>query len=91
MYTDSFHGTVFSIINKRPIVSCCLGDKVDVSSRIDTLLSLFGLEDRKVSKANNYEIVDPLEIEYHDVEVILNRERQRSKEFLCKALNIKEW
>ena len=90
MYTDSFHGTVFSILNKKPIVSCCLDDRIDVSSRIDTLLSMFHLENRKISKENNYEIANPMEMEYPDVEAILDRERQRSKEFLCKALNIKE-
>ena len=90
MYTDSFHGTVFSIINKRPFVISSRQSRVNMDSRIDTLLSMFHLENRKVSEENNYEIANPMEIEYPDVEAILNRERQRSKEFLCKALNIKE-
>ena len=90
MYTDSFHGTVFSILNKRPFVTCSREGGINMDSRIDTLLSMFNLESRKISKANNYEIADPMEIEYPDVETILDRERQRSKEFLCKALNIKE-
>ena len=89
MCTDSFHGTVFSILNKKPFITCSRGSG-DTDSRIDTLLQRFNLEDRKISKANNYEITDPMEIEYPDVEAILNTERQRSKEFLCKALNIKE-
>lgn len=62
---------------------------MNMDSRIDTLLAMFNLEDRKISKDNNYEIVNPMEIEFPDVEAILERERQRSKEFLCKALNIK--
>lgn len=90
MYTDSFHGTVFSILNKRPFVTCSREGGINMDSRIDTLLSMFNLESRKISKENNYEIADPMEIEYPDVEAILDRERQRSKEFLCKALNIKE-
>ena len=90
MYTDSFHGTVFSILNKRPFVTCSREGSINMDSRIDTLLSMFGLENRKISKENNYEIANPLEIEYPNVEAILDRERQRSKEFLCKALNIKE-
>lgn len=89
MCTDSFHGTVFSILNKKTFITCSRGSG-DTDSRIDTLLQRFKLEDRKISKANNYEITDPMEIEYPDVEAILNIERQRSKEFLCKALNIKE-
>lgn len=90
MYTDSFHGTVFSIINKKPfVVSSRENVGMNMDSRIDTLLSMFHLENRKVSKDNNYEIANPMEIEFPDVEAILERERQRSKEFLCKALNIK--
>ena len=91
MYTDSFHGTVFSILNKRPFVTCSRENTTfNMDSRIDTLFSMFGLESRKISKENNYEIANPMEMEYPDVKAILDRERQRSKEFLCKALNIKE-
>lgn len=88
--TDSFHASVFSILTKRPFISCTKGGKgMNMDSRIDTLLSMFHLENRKVSKDNNYEIANPMEIEFPDIEAILERERQRSKEFLCKALNIK--
>lgn len=88
--TDSFHASVFSILTKRPFVSCTKGGEgMNIDSRINTLLAMFNLEDRKVSKDNNYEIANPMEIEFPDVEAILDRERQRSKEFLCKALNIK--
>lgn len=90
IYTDSFHGTVFSILNKRPFVTCSREGGINMDSRIDTLLSMFHLESRKISKENNYEIANPLEIEYPNVEAILDRERQRSKEFLCRALNINE-
>lgn len=90
MYTDSFHGTVFSILNRKPFVSCSREGGMNMDSRIDTLLAMFGLESRKISKENNYEIDNPMEIEYPNVEAILERERQRSKEFLCRALNMKE-
>lgn len=91
IFTDSFHATVFSILMKKPfVVSAKDASGMNMDSRIDTLLSMFKLESRKISKDNNYEITDPMEIEYPDVEAILDRERQRSKEFLCKALHIKE-
>ncbi len=90
MYTDSFHGTVFSILNKKPfVISSRENVGMNMDSRIDTLLAMFNLENRKISKDNNYEITNPMEIEFPDIEAILERERQRSKEFLCKALNIK--
>lgn len=88
--TDSFHASVFSILTKRPFISCTKGGEgMNIDSRIDTLLSMFHLENRKISKDNNYEIINPMEIEFPDVEAILNREREKSKEFLCNALNIK--
>lgn len=91
MYTDSFHGTVFSIIFRKPFVTCSRENTtMNMDSRIDTLFDLFGFFDRKISKENNYEIKNPMEIKYPDVDAILDRERQRSKAFLCKALNIKE-
>ena len=91
IFTDSFHATVFSVLMKKPfVVSAKDASGMNMDSRIDTLLSMFKLESRKISKDNNYEIANPMEIEYPDVEAILDRERQRSKEFLCKALNIKE-
>lgn len=46
IYTDSFHGTVFSILFQRPFVVCNrVGEEAvgKMSSRIDTLLSYFGL------------------------------------------------
>lgn len=90
IYTDSFHGTVFSILWEKTFITCLKEyTDNDVNSRIFTLLKKFKLENRIVSKDNNYEIANPMEIEFPDVEAILERERQRSKEFLCKALNIK--
>ena len=41
MYTDSFHGTVFSILNRKPFVTCSKVSSMNMDSRIDTLLSMF--------------------------------------------------
>ena len=89
MYTDSFHGTLFSILNKKTFVTCSRENvSMSIDSRIDTLLSMFSLKNRKISKNNNYEIVNPMEIEFPDVEKILDRERERANKFLCKGMNI---
>ena len=45
--TDSFHGTVFSIIFNKPFI--CLGNENRGSSRFNSLLGMFGLENRLVS------------------------------------------
>ncbi|MCH3951209.1 MAG: polysaccharide pyruvyl transferase family protein [Acidaminococcus sp.] len=93
VYTDSFHGTVFSILYRRPFVVC---DRIPLNSRdnvggkmnsrIDTLLHLFGLENRRGTQTNNYSIVHPLSLEYPDIDSILQQQHQRSNQFLSNAL-----
>lgn len=89
VYTDSFHGTVFSIIMRVPFVNCSRENfGMNMDSRIHTLLKLFDLNDRKGLKENNYKIDNPFEIKYVNIEGILDKERERSKKYLQKALNI---
>lgn len=90
VYTDSFHGTVFSILFRTPFVVCNrVGDDVSekMGSRIDTLLGCFCLEDRRGTKTNGYAIENPIEvIDWSKVDTILTRERQRSIDYLTEAL-----
>lgn len=91
IYTDSFHGTVFSILFQRPFVVCNrIGHKEfnQMSSRIDTLLQYFGLENRRGTQVNGYQINNPLEIAYGDTETVIQRERIRADEYLRKALGL---
>lgn len=87
--TDSFHGTVFSIIFNRPFLICKRQEKAtnnDMYSRIETLLGKFGLEkqtyDGKIDESK-------LSIDYANVNVILKKEQKKSLDFLKKALDIK--
>lgn len=92
VYTDSFHGTVFSILFRTPfVVSNRVGNDVSekMGSRIDTLLGYFGLENRRGTKANDYAIENPLaEPDWSKVDEVLARERARSDNYLRKALKI---
>lgn len=91
IYTDSFHGTVFSILFHRPFVVCNrIGNKVfnKMSSRIDTLLQYFNLENRRGTEENGYQIENPLEITYGDTEAVIQREKHRADEYLRKALGL---
>ena len=89
MYTDSFHGTVFSILFRTPFV---VTERVDagcaskMTSRIDTLLAKFGLSDRRGTNANGYMIASPLDMHYGDVDKVLAEEKQKAKTYLCHAL-----
>lgn len=93
IYTDSFHGTVFSIFYNRSFVICdrqIRNKKQGMNSRIDTLLGLFHLEDRFGTEENQYTLSDPFQIRYPDTEEILARERQRSHDYLCEAMGLQK-
>lgn len=89
MYTDSFHGTVFSILFRTPFV---VTERVDAGcaskmiSRIDTLLAKFDLSDRRGTNVNGYMIASPLDMHYGDVDKVLAEEKQKAKTYLCHAL-----
>lgn len=90
LYTDSFHGTVFSILFRTPFVICNrVGDAATekMGSRIDTLLGYFGLENRRGTKANAYRIENPLASpDWSKVEPVLEKERKRSADYFEHVL-----
>ena len=79
--TDSFHGTVFSIINKKPFIS--IVNKERGASRFESILSKFELEDRMVYDVNAF---DPSllhkNIDYETVHLKLNILKEKSLNFL---------
>ena len=91
MYTDSFHGTVFSILFRRPFV---VAERIEagcankMTSRIDTLLGKFSLEGRRGTKDNGYMIDNPMEIQYGDVEMVLARDSEKADKYLRIALDL---
>lgn len=92
VYTDSFHGTVFSILFRTPFVVCNrMGNKVTekMGSRIDTLLDYFDLKERRGTKENGFFIENPMvEPDWSKVDGVLTRERERSDAYLRQALKI---
>lgn len=86
--TDSFHSSVFSIIYDTPFVVFNREDEyVSMNSRLDTLLSKFGLENRKFNGSISDDL---LRCDYSNARKILEKEKEKSKKFLCKALDINE-
>lgn len=85
--TDSFHSSVFAILYNRPFIVFDREDKEQkMNSRIETLINKFNLKNRnytgKITKEN-------LEHDYIEAHKILEKEREKSKRFLEKALDIK--
>ena len=79
--TDSFHGTVFSIINKKPFIALVNVERG--ASRFESILSKLGLEDRMVYDVNAF---DPSllhkNIDYETVHQKLNALKEESLNFL---------
>lgn len=82
--TDSFHGTVFSIIFNKPFI--VFENKGRGSDRFITLLKYFGLENRLVSHACDLNKLSS-EIDWIRVNHILSKERETSLNFLSEALH----
>lgn len=90
--TDSFHACVFSILFQKPFLVVNRKQKggIDMTSRLDTLIELYGFKDRFI----NFDIEDfkadkLLNMDFSDVEKVQKREIAKSMEFLKKAMNMK--
>lgn len=88
--TDSFHGTVFSIINNKTFFSFRRFVKktsMSTNSRIDSLLNVLGITDRIIEDKKTFENRIKDTINYADVNVRLNDFRNESVDFLKGALS----
>lgn len=84
--TDSFHGTVFSIIFNKQFIA--IGNKTRGTARFESLLKIFGLESRLV-KEDQVDDVDNIllqVINYTEVNKVLEQERSKSLNFLLNSL-----
>lgn len=88
VFTDSFHATVFSLIYERPFYTIQRPSQVgygDMSSRIDSLLSMVGLTNRIIkTKEDLYRISD--ECSFESIKKILEIERHKSMMFIGKSI-----
>lgn len=88
--TDSFHGTVFSLINNTKFFTferySNKNSKVSTNSRIYSLLGIVGLKERIMNGTENIDDVLNYKIDFEKVNNKLAEFRQESKEFLKNAL-----
>lgn len=82
--TDSFHGTVFSILNEKQFI--VIGNKERGLARFESLLGLFGLESRMVTADMDYQGVLFTPIDYAEVRKKLEKMRAKSHNFLEEYL-----
>ncbi|MGL5435344.1 MAG: polysaccharide pyruvyl transferase family protein [Lachnospiraceae bacterium] len=87
--TDSFHGSVFSLINQKKFFTFRRysdKEKVSTNSRIQSLLQRVRLEDRLLYGNEDVVSLYEKEIDYNNVSKILEEDRVQSKLFLKEAL-----
>lgn len=89
--TDTFHGTIFSIINKKPfttIIRKSVGNSYGNEEKLGFLLEMFNLSSQKIEKVNKDSVVNSLtvDIDYNKVFVELERRRTESREYLKNAI-----
>lgn len=88
--TDSFHGTVFSLINRVNFFTferySSKNSKVSTNSRIYSLLELVDLKERLIKKNSEIEAKLDKNINYDEVENKIDNFRKKSIEFLEKSL-----
>lgn len=89
VFTDSFHGCVFSIIFNKPFIA--YGNNTRGMSRFHSLFKMFGLEKRLIHSisAVNVELLN-YTFRWDDINNEINRMRNISKDFLIKNLNSNE-
>jgi len=86
--TDSYHGTVFSILFNKPFAVCV--NKKRGADRFFSLLEQFGLMDRIVCSEGDAERVWKKKIDWIAVNEAIQIKRKASLDFLKNALNICE-
>lgn len=90
VFTDSFHGTAFSVINEKQffIFYRKRAEATSRNSRIDNILGKWGLKDRLVLPGTHDVDLSTLkDIDYEKVNTLVGKERERSLAFLKEALS----
>ena len=92
VFTNSFHGTVFSILFHRPFVSFALeGKDAGMNDRLLTLLTAIGLENRIYKNESSYSLsaIANQTIDWNDVDDRLDLLRNSGVDLLNQGLQVK--
>lgn len=81
--TDTFHGVIFSVINRRRFAAII---RPSNQNKLSCLLEDLGLEQRRAADMAQLGPVLEKHIDYGAVDELLNRERQRAREYLKEQL-----
>ena len=83
--TDTFHGTIFSIINHRQF---CSFTRTTNRNKLGDLLERLGLSQRLVTRAEELEEKITAQIDYRKVDAVLEEERKRTIGYLTDCIDM---
>lgn len=89
VFTDSFHCSVFSILYKKPFFTFSRFSetaKQSTNTRIDNLMSLTGLQQRRVNTKTSVDAILNTQSDYAEVDKRLQLQRKSSMGYLRNAL-----
>lgn len=87
--TDTFHGSIFSVISQRPfttIIRKSVGTGYGNEEKLTDLLKRLGLTSRMTFNVKEAEHINQEKPDYADVQVCLEEQRERTKEYLAQNL-----
>lgn len=87
--TDTFHGSIFSIIRHKQFVSFCRCKNSIGSTnaeKLEDMLDRVGLSERIVTNLNDMETILDMPINYREVDNIRKAERKRAIEYLASVI-----
>jgi Polysaccharide pyruvyl transferase len=87
--TDTFHGTIFAIINNRPfatIIRRSIGHRYGNEEKLGYLLELFGLPSQRVTDMSTIAEILDHQVDYRQVNQTLDRERVRTLDYLKSSI-----
>ena len=87
--TDSFHGTAFSINFNKKFLCELNTDKNNVNSRLESLFDLLNLKNRTIDSLQKLDKIYD-NIDYNNINNILNNERRKSLNYLKMSLGLNE-
>lgn len=88
--TDTFHGTILSIINRRPFASIIrpsVGHHYGNEEKLGFLLDTFGLADHRIGRMSALADVLAADVDHVTVDAVLERERARARDYLLDELS----
>lgn len=89
VFTDSYHGTLFSILFHKKFITFERFENTDIlcqNSRIKQLSQMFNLQ-KVITPVKEYDLEEPSEINFKEIDYQLMDYKKKSLEYLIGALN----